>query len=212
MKRFFSPWSWSLASLFSGTALALPLFGAVNVGAAIVMSATSEIRPTANARAGTGLLVDWNQDVIVHSNLNAQDAVRPALPTLSPEEPKTPDATISTDKSATSDTTANEESDYYKFKFGRFGGYYGQNADATSSAEKPLNGTTTENNDSHNGDNNPSGETKTSAEKPANGTTTDNNDSHNGENKDVGRNQNAHRNACQRHGRKRQRQPKWQQR
>ena len=66
MRRFFNFWSWSLASLFSSTALAVTLFGAVNAGAAIVMSANSDVQPMSSLRAGTELLVDRNQDFIIY--------------------------------------------------------------------------------------------------------------------------------------------------
>ena len=42
MRRYFSFRSWSLASLFSSTAIAVTLFGVANAGAAIVMSVNSD--------------------------------------------------------------------------------------------------------------------------------------------------------------------------
>ena len=91
MRRVFN--TWSLASFFSSTAIAVTMITAVNAGAAIVSTANSDVQPLSATRTGTELLVDWNQDFIVYSNLDTENAERPALSALSPEETQTSDGT-----------------------------------------------------------------------------------------------------------------------
>ncbi|MGO9112142.1 MAG: hypothetical protein ACLP9L_23190 [Thermoguttaceae bacterium] len=200
MNRFFSSWFRSLASLFSGVVLAVTCFGAVNAGAMIVISANSDVRPTSNTFAVNELLVDWNQDSIIYLDQSTENAARPALPSLSPDEPRTSDAMVSSDEAVRNDTTPNSEakaavsenassdttestasdannstndnySDYYKFKFGRFGGYYGENADASSPAGKSDSDTATNDTASKDNNENQSGESNADSGKPTdNGT------------------------------------------
>ncbi len=188
MRRVFNSWCWSLAGLFRGTALALILFGAVRAGAAVVSTTNAAIGPASAVRMGTGLLVDWNQDFIIHENLKAENVDRPALPALSPDEPQAVQAAATSDEADADDATADNEataaenedggsdatdkatatandkapeaatdkatadagnsipdasSDYEKYKLGHLGGYYGENADAASPAEKPASETGT---------------------------------------------------------------------
>ena len=82
----------SLASLFGGTVLALTLFGAVNAGAAIDHVDDFDYPADVPRRLGTELLVDWNQDFTICPDLGTEDTERPALPSLSPDEPQTSDA------------------------------------------------------------------------------------------------------------------------
>ena len=83
---------------------------------------------------------------------NEATATNEAVPsTATPDNEVTAEA-----KKDTSDTTGNTASDagnsntdnfsdYYRFKFGHFGGHYGENADTTSPADMPAGDATTNN-------------------------------------------------------------------
>ena len=101
MRRFFSFWSSSLARLFSSTAIAVTLFGAVNVHAAIIVPANPNVQPVSSLPVGTELLVEMNQDFVVYPDLDTENTGCPTLPPLSPDESQTSDANTST-----SDTVA----------------------------------------------------------------------------------------------------------
>ena len=81
MRHFFSPWSWSLASLFSSTAFALTLFGAVNADAAIIVPANPNVQPASSLPVGTEQLVEMNQDFVVYPDLDTENAGSPHLAT-----------------------------------------------------------------------------------------------------------------------------------
>ena len=73
MTRFFSSWYRTVASLFSGTAIAVTCLIAVNAGAMIVMSANSEIRPASATPAVTALVVDWDRDLFIYSDPSTEN-------------------------------------------------------------------------------------------------------------------------------------------
>ncbi|MGA2254895.1 MAG: hypothetical protein ABSG53_09550, partial [Thermoguttaceae bacterium] len=214
MRRFFNYWSWSLANLFSSTAVAVTLFGAVNAGAGIVMPANSNVQPTSNIPAGIELPVDGIEYFAIYPDLNTENADRPALPPLLPDEPQASKASVSTGDAVPSTTTPNNNatvetndavptpaapsndattdtkdntsgeidnaapdasssttdnfSDYYRFKFGHFGGYYGENADASSPADMSANDTAANNSSGNSNNENQSGDSKATNDESTN--------------------------------------------
>ena len=109
MDRVFSTWLRSLASLFSATVLAVTWFGVFNAEAMIVKSANSDNQPAFNAVAITDLLGDWDRDLMFYAELDVENADRPALPYLSPDEPQASEAAASGDEALGNDTSLESE-------------------------------------------------------------------------------------------------------
>jgi hypothetical protein len=157
--------SCSLARLLGGLSLIFATHGAAQgCDATLAFSSSNSLSSCAPALS-MGLLVDWNQDFIIYADLNPMNSDRSSMPQLLPDDcaPSTQEAASGesmtdndAEQSAAENTppdtseglaagdNSNSESfsDYYKYKFSRYGECYGDKAGQPSQAahteEKPA--------------------------------------------------------------------------
>jgi hypothetical protein len=113
VKNFVHLKSCSPARLLGGLSLVLAIHGAAQAGDLITLFANSDFRPVYDAPVPSGMLIDWNRDFIIYSNLNAENAGRLPLPSLTPDAPQSSNIDESTDESnrgSSSDESANDDS------------------------------------------------------------------------------------------------------